>query len=267
MVHTHTPYKLTYIHKHSQKHIRTHPGTDDCLLSRRIIHVTAGHMHTLALDSYGIVWGFGHNKYGQLCQGKLVQKFGDAPIANFENSYVPLRMHLPVDVKILDVVAGFYHNLAVSVDGGLFAWGKNDRGQLGREHLEDDSCHLEVKTPLPYDMDVQCGKSTPPNGVGKPVKRLKLCNIVPGNSTLITAGEMHSGAVTKSVRPSRSNSYKYYPGAVVNEYETSAMFGDCTGDYGDVCKEQGLLLRQPTLLSGVYMFGDNRFGQLGLDTR
>jgi alpha-tubulin suppressor-like RCC1 family protein len=28
--------------------------------------------------------------------------------------------------------------------GQLYLWGRNDAGQLGRGHTDDDSCHLEV---------------------------------------------------------------------------------------------------------------------------
>ena len=62
----------------------------------------------------------------------------------------------------------------------------------------------------------------------------------------------------------RGNVLKYPPAV---SYEPSKMLGDCDGEYYDECKEQGLLHRYPNRLAHVYVFGDNRFGQLGLSEK
>eukprot|EP00960_Hanusia_phi_P000822 22456-Hanusia_phi.AAC.6 len=117
----------------------------DCLTGRRIIHVTAGQQFSAALDVEGIVWLFGDNQYGQLCQGQRAGSLGGISIPNFVTSYQPVRARMPSDVFVVDVIAGFFHVTAISADGGLFLWGRNNRGQLGRGHVKDDSCHLEVR--------------------------------------------------------------------------------------------------------------------------
>jgi alpha-tubulin suppressor-like RCC1 family protein len=258
----------------------------DCLEGVKIIHVAAGLSFTVLLDVQGGVWAFGSNAFGQLCQGRRVREFegeGSRPIANLHVSTAnwastyPARAQLPGDVRIADVVAGYYHVLAVTTDGYLFAWGRNDRGQLGRGHTEHDSCHLEIRTELPAPLDMECGKSRV-NGSAL-VPRLALCNIIPGNTTTASAGEFHSGAITRAnytwrdpqlgvTRSKHAKPFKY-PGNVLDfplpmSYEPAKMRLDCDGPYNEDCKEQGMLHRWPNRLAHVYMFGDNRFGQLGL---
>jgi len=268
---------------------------DDCLDGVKIVHVGAGLDFTVLLDVQGNVWAFGSNAYGQLCQGTRVQAFGAPPVANFDDLLSPKKASLPSDVRIADVIVGYYHVLAVSTGGYLFAWGRNDRGQLGRGHTVHDSCHLEVRTELPAPLDMEC-KGARING-SKMLHRLNLCNIVPGNLTTAAAGELHSGAITRANftwrdpkrgvagakyaatyvgdpnggPPKFDEPYKY-PGNELDfpkpiSYEPSKMFLDCTGPYRDQCKEQGLLHRWPNRLAHVYMFGDNRLGQLGISEK
>ena len=251
-------------------------NANNCLDGVKIVHVGAGLSFTALLDVEGHVYLFGSNAFGQLCQGRRVPAFGSPPIANFEDLTYPARAKLPPDVRVADIVVGYYHVLAVTTGGLLFAWGRNDRGQLGRGHIEHDSCHLEVRTELPAPLDMQCGTARI-NG-SQPLARLRLCNIVPGNITTAAAGELHSGAITRAnytwrdpkrgVPPRKDELFKY-PGNRLDfpkpiSYEPSKMYLDCHGPYNDQCKEQGLLHRWPNRLAHVYMFGDNRFGQLGI---
>ena len=68
----------------------------------------------------GSVYGFGDNSHGAV---------GQAPPA--ADAYVPTPVpSLPPSVSA--VAAGHYHSLAVSAAGEVWAWGRNDEGQLGR---------------------------------------------------------------------------------------------------------------------------------------
>lgn len=176
---------------------------DDCLDGVKIVHVGAGLGFTVLLDVKGNVWTFGSNTFGQLCQRRRVAALGAQPLANFKD-YRALAQEFNVpakaDFRIADVFVGWYHVLAVTTEGFLFVWGRNDRGQLGRGHTEDNSCHLEVRTDLPHTLDT-CKKARV-NG-SMPLPRLNLCTsqaqetksqLVPGNSTSASAGELHSAA-------------------------------------------------------------------------
>ncbi len=80
--------------------------------------IDAGNNHKLALKEDGTVWAWGGNHFGQLGNG------------NLDNSYTT-----PVEVKglanVKSISAGDYHNIALKGDGTVWAWGMNDKGELG----------------------------------------------------------------------------------------------------------------------------------------
>ena len=62
-------------------------------------------------------WGL--NNYGQLGIGGL------------ENQYLPQQIEEFNDLDIISFQGGQHHSLALTSDGRVFAWGKNDDAQLG----------------------------------------------------------------------------------------------------------------------------------------
>ncbi len=77
--------------------------------------ISAGAMHTAAIDASGSLWMWGGNAYGGLGNGGTME------------STVP--------IKVLDDVStvscGGFHTAAVKTDGSLWMWGGNGWGQLG----------------------------------------------------------------------------------------------------------------------------------------
>jgi len=92
------------------------------LLTSQITGIAAGDENSMALRNDGIVMSWGINETGQLGSGSLTPGFRPQPASV---------------VGLTDVVAitfgggGFGHALAVRSDGTVWAWGNNDRGQLG----------------------------------------------------------------------------------------------------------------------------------------
>jgi alpha-tubulin suppressor-like RCC1 family protein len=86
-----------------------------------IIAVAAGGDHYLALKSDGTVWAWGTNTYGQLGDGTTTTR--SAPV------------QLPGLTGITSIAAGRDFSFAVGSDGAsngvLWAWGRNEWGQLG----------------------------------------------------------------------------------------------------------------------------------------
>ncbi|MCL1899247.1 MAG: LPXTG cell wall anchor domain-containing protein [Promicromonosporaceae bacterium] len=86
-----------------------------------IIQVSAGDMHSLALDSAGRVWAWGNQALGRLGNGVTT---GSAS--------VPLLVDQTLmGSNIVDVGAGANHSLATTIDGYVWAWGRGDLGQMG----------------------------------------------------------------------------------------------------------------------------------------
>ena len=84
----------------------------------RWMRVASGAYHTLAINSRGELYAWGSNKNGQLGIGTTT-----------ENEFTPQRVGNDSDWEAIS--GGEYHSLALKSDGTLFAWGKNNRGQLG----------------------------------------------------------------------------------------------------------------------------------------
>jgi alpha-tubulin suppressor-like RCC1 family protein len=92
--------------------------------------VAAGFAHTVALKRDGTVWGWGWNTYGQL---------GDAGAAG---GMVTAPVQAQGLSSVAAVAAGNEHTLALKADGGVWAFGHNDHGQLG------DGGTTDRKTPV-----------------------------------------------------------------------------------------------------------------------
>jgi alpha-tubulin suppressor-like RCC1 family protein len=99
-----------------------------------IVQLCSGGGHALIVLSDGSVWTWGRNDVGQLGDGdEAGSRPGSTTQTHAGRSY-PART-IPAQVKglsrVRSVGAGGGHSLAVLDDGSLYAWGDNDRGQLG----------------------------------------------------------------------------------------------------------------------------------------
>lgn len=158
--------------------IRVHDG-DMNTASDYLEHINdidAGWMHSLALDVNGFVWAWGWNEYGQL---------GDS--STHPNS-TPVQVHGPNDANYLENIIAIsagrsgLHSLAVDANNFIWAWGRNEEGQLGNG--ESGSKEL---TPV----RVFAGEQDPNASYLK-------------NVIAVSAGEQHSMAFEK-LEPNDSN--------------------------------------------------------------
>ncbi len=122
-------------------------------LSSGVVSVSAGKSHTCAVMTAGGVKCWGDNYFGQLGDGDFYLKRSD-----------------PVDVvglssAVASISAGGFFTCAVTAEGGVKCWGRNDYGQLGDETY--------TNSPTPVDVD----------GLSSGV-------------VMVSAGESHACAVT-----------------------------------------------------------------------
>jgi len=93
--------------------------------------------HSLALKSDGTVWAWGYNIYGQL---------GDGTSGAGTNKSSPAQVPGLADVTAIAAGGGgsSLHSLALKNDGTVWAWGRNNYGQLGDGTTTDRSSPVQV---------------------------------------------------------------------------------------------------------------------------
>ncbi|XWS31128.1 hypothetical protein CRYUN_Cryun23aG0051000 [Craigia yunnanensis] len=87
-----------------------------------IVSISAGHYHSLAIDSRGGLWAWGRNQEGQLGCDSLAPRdsWNDPKIVEGLNH-----------VNVCAAFASGVISAAIDDDGSVWAWGKSKRGQLG----------------------------------------------------------------------------------------------------------------------------------------
>ena len=114
-------------------------GTNFVLKNKKIMQTVNGNGYSLALSADGTVYAWGRNEYGQLGNGVTAT-----------NSPIPVAVKTagtPMNGKtIMQVAAGATHSLALATDGTIYAWGKNEYGQLGNDSTINSPVPVAVKT-------------------------------------------------------------------------------------------------------------------------
>lgn len=89
-----------------------------------VVSLSLGEYHALALLQDGSVRAVGRGDFGQLGDGSTDSSSTNSTI----NLVTP---SLPSDARVVAVEAGRYYSLALLSNGTVYAWGRNDVGQLG----------------------------------------------------------------------------------------------------------------------------------------
>ncbi len=106
----------------------------------RLIAISAGGAHSLAVTATGRVLAWGDNEYGQLGDGTT------------KDRSVPVRVKLPAGTRVIAVGASYNYSLALTAGGQVWAWGHNRSGQLGDGTRADR--HVPVRVKLPRGITV-----------------------------------------------------------------------------------------------------------------
>ncbi|MBK8092251.1 MAG: choice-of-anchor D domain-containing protein [Verrucomicrobiaceae bacterium] len=107
------------------------------LSGKKVIAVSAGWKHSLALCSDGTVAAWGDNAYGQLGNNSTL------------DSATPVLVNIAgvlAGRRIVAVAAGYSHSAALCSDGMVVCWGDNDSKQLGNNLTARSSVPVEVVT-------------------------------------------------------------------------------------------------------------------------
>ncbi|EKX45021.1 hypothetical protein GUITHDRAFT_71654 [Guillardia theta CCMP2712] len=102
----------------------------------RINSLACGRAHAVLTTEEGDVWSFGWNMYGQLGLG-----------LQYDHTRTPQLLESLRGPKLQDVACGGQHAVVMLSDGSLFAWGRNEEGQLAIGSLEPKLIPSRVETP------------------------------------------------------------------------------------------------------------------------
>lgn len=116
----------------------------------KTISISAGAYHSLALLEDKSILAWGYNAVGQLGNGQVTAETRPAKIAFFSKN-----------LNVIQICSGLYHNLALTSDGKIYAWGYNNRGQLGFGSKIDQLLPVLVKnlpkTATKQVVAIRCG--------------------------------------------------------------------------------------------------------------
>lgn len=85
---------------------------------QKIISISCGFLHSMALTEDGNVYSWGDNEFGQLGIGESIKNVNE-----------PIKVR--IEFKIKKVICGRLHSLFLNYDGIIFAVGSNLNGQIG----------------------------------------------------------------------------------------------------------------------------------------
>lgn len=101
-------------------------------LSKKIVSVSAGSYHSMALDEEGFVWAWGDNRWGQVGIGS-------------KEELVRYPTKVPLLKNIIQISASESNSYALENDGTVWAWGYNGLGALGDGTNKDSNVPVKVK--------------------------------------------------------------------------------------------------------------------------
>ena len=211
------------------------PVTVSLPVGTKVIAVAAGALHSLALSSTGIVFGWGYNLDGEL---------GDGATAN---SDVPVKVKLPAGTKVTGIAAGGYDSLALTSTGAVFAWGYNTDGELGDGGTANSDVPVKVKLGAGTRVTaIAAGGSL--TGVGVIIAGPGHCLAVTSTGAVFawgynTDGELGDGGTTNSDLPVK---VKLRAGTRATDV--------AAGELNSLAV---------TSAGAVFAWGGNNFGQLG----
>jgi hypothetical protein len=104
--------------------------------NERVVMISCGVAHSMALTECGHVYSWGWNEFGQLGIGNSVDSNEPKFVAVNENK---------CNVFIEKISCGSGHSLLLSSDGNIYAFGRNKSGELGNQKEENELSPQRIK--------------------------------------------------------------------------------------------------------------------------
>ena len=108
----------------------------------KVMAVACGSRHTLLIDEVGSVWSFGCSRFGQLGHGDTYDI--NEPQRVWPEEGLPRTVS---PLRAVQVSAGGSHSLMLDTKGQCWAWGHNEKGELGVRDFETRLSPVRVGFP------------------------------------------------------------------------------------------------------------------------
>ena len=207
--------------------------------NEQIADVQLGAQHILILTNKGRLFSYGGNDYGQLGYNTPQQEDASREYDTRYFSNKAKQVKPPIystssnngmELRFTQIAVGSYHNIALTDNGYIFVWGRNDDGQLGCAVLDGNQNRAS------------------PTGEFE------------GSSNYHNRMEDDSMKSSSSKMPKMSDESKYErPGQASILSEIISLRGTPIRQIA-ACKNTSYIL---TYSGDIYAFGNNSFGQLG----
>jgi len=118
----------------------------------RIVAVSAGEAHSMALDVNGYVHTWGDNRHGQLGDGTNDQRLVPVRVVGQDRNRNGIHdANEGYLENIMAISAGYWHSLAIDANGTIWTWGKGSAGRLGLGNKTID-CNTPHPIPVVYNV-------------------------------------------------------------------------------------------------------------------
>jgi len=128
-------------------HISLVPSRVAWPVATRVVSVYCGGGVTVAVDAKGKAFSLGCNDKGQCGVGEV------------SHAVAAFRAVVGIDAPVVSVALGFRHGLACDRKGRVWAWGKNDNGQVGSSELDGASQKETLERSTPTTLTVPRAKA------------------------------------------------------------------------------------------------------------
>jgi hypothetical protein len=105
--------------------------------NERVVMISCGWIHSMALTECGHVYSWGGNNCGQLGIGNTVD--------SNEPKFIAVIDENKCNVFIEKISCGTEHSLLLSSDGNIYAFGRNKSGELGNQKEENELSPQRIK--------------------------------------------------------------------------------------------------------------------------
>jgi alpha-tubulin suppressor-like RCC1 family protein len=138
------------------------PMPIDSLKGIRMVGTSAGHRHSLFLDTHGGLYSCGAGNSGCLGHGDTASQMYPVKITSLQDE--------EEGVAILQMSAGVDMSMAVSTTGDVYAWGKTIGGRIGLDPISTRGIVMQprrVSLTRPKEGDLNSNDSSSADDVGK----------------------------------------------------------------------------------------------------